>query len=208
MNARIPTTPAGARLLVLLSGSGRTLANIFDRIDRGELPAIVAGVVANKECKGLDIARARSVPARVVPGNMAPETLDALVDESHADWVVLAGYLKLVPITRRTRGRIVNIHPALLPDFGGPGMHGMKVHAAVVDAARRGEVTESGCTVHLADETYDTGPIVLQARCPVHPDDTPEALAARVFALELETYPRALAQLITQDSPRRHAATP
>lgn len=185
-----------ARLLVLLSGSGRTLENLLDRIDRGELPARVVAVVANKDCGGLEKARARSIPAQVIPDTIAPPAFDELVARHRADWVVLAGYLKLVPVTPATRGRIVNIHPSLLPAFGGPGMHGMKVHQAVVDAFARGEVTESGCTVHLADERFDTGPVILQKRCPVKPTDDAPQLAARVFTLELDAYPEALRLLI------------
>lgn len=191
------TPPAHpARLLVLLSGSGRTLENLLQRIDRGELPAAVAAVVANKDCPGLDKARARNIPAQVIPGAIPPDTLDELVARSRADWVVLAGYLKLVPVTPSTRGRIVNIHPSLLPAFGGPGMHGMKVHQAVIDAFARGEVTESGCSVHLADERFDTGPVILQKRCPIKPTDEAAQLAARVFTLELDAYPEALSMLI------------
>jgi formyltetrahydrofolate-dependent phosphoribosylglycinamide formyltransferase len=188
-----------ARLLVLLSGSGRTLENLITRIDLGELPAEIAGVIASRPCRGVEIAEKHAVPARVVPGNIAPDALDALVRAHDADWIVLAGYLRLVPITPTTRGRIVNIHPALLPNFGGPGMHGMHVHAAVLEAFARGEVTESGCTVHLVDETYDTGPVILQKRCPVKPTDDPEDLADRVFSLELDAYPEALRRLIESD---------
>lgn len=191
-----PAASPHARLIVLLSGSGRTLENILARIARGQLNAAVAAVVASKPCRGLDIARDHAIPAEIIPGNIPAARLDALVAEHHADLIVLAGYLRLVPVTPATRGRIVNIHPALLPAFGGKGMHGTKVHQAVIDAARRGEVTESGCTVHLVDEHYDTGPAVLQMRCPVSPDDTPDDLARRVFALELEAYPAALQRLI------------
>ncbi len=192
--------PSPARLLVLLSGSGRTIENLLARIDSGDLPAAVARVIASKQCRGADIARARSIPTDIISGAIPPDTLDALVTQDRIDWVVLAGYLKLVPITPATRGRIVNIHPALLPAFGGPGMHGMKVHTAAIEAFRRAEITESGCTVHLADDTYDTGPIILQRRCPITEDDTPETLAAKVFQLELEAYPAALKQLITGSS--------
>ncbi len=191
-------TPATqpARLLVLLSGSGRTLENLLDRIDRGELPARVVAVIANKDCGGLEKARARSISAQIIPGTIPPHAFDELVAHHRADWVVLAGYLKLVPVTPATLGRIVNIHPSLLPAFGGPGMHGIKVHQAVVDAFARGEVTESGCTVHLADERFDTGPVILQKRCPVKPTDDAAQLAARVFTLELDAYPEALRLLI------------
>jgi phosphoribosylglycinamide formyltransferase-1 len=193
--ARTQADPA--RLLVLLSGSGRTLENLLARTHTGALPAVVARVIASKPCRGADIAQARDIPTDIIPGSLPPATLDALVARDRIDWIVLAGYLKLVPITPATRGRIVNIHPALLPAFGGPGMHGMKVHTAAVEAFRRGQIAESGCTVHLADDTYDTGPIILQRRCPITPDDTPETLAAKVFQLELEAYPAALNQLIT-----------
>jgi phosphoribosylglycinamide formyltransferase-1 len=181
---------------VLLSGSGRTLENLLDRIDRGELPARVVAVIANKDCGGLEKARARSIPAEVIQGTIPSHAFDELVAHYRADWVVLAGYLKLVPVTPATLGRIVNIHPSLLPAFGGPGMHGIKVHQAVVDAFARGEVTESGCTVHLADERFDTGPVILQKRCPVKPTDDAAQLAARVFTLELDAYPEALRLLI------------
>lgn len=196
-----PSQDTPARLLVFLSGSGRTLANFYGRIADGSLPAEVALVVANRPCKGLDIAADHNTPTQIIEGGPTPDQLDTLFRTHAIDWVVLAGYLKLVPITALTRGRIVNIHPALLPAFGGPGMHGMKVHAAAVEAAKRGEVSESGCTVHIADETYDTGPIVLQRSCPVHADDTPESLAARVFEQELEAYPQALKQLIASTQP-------
>lgn len=194
MTTNAPTAPA--RLMVMLSGSGRTLENLFARIRDGDLPATIALVVANRPCRGLEIAREHAVPAVLAPGTLTPEALDELVETHRIDWVVLAGYLRLVPVTPRTRGRIVNIHPALLPAFGGPGMHGMKVHQAVIDAFARGEVTESGCTVHLVDETYDTGPIVLQKRCPVRPGDDAEDLADRVFSLERDAYPEALTKLI------------
>lgn len=186
-----------ARLAVLLSGAGRTLANLLDVIDRGDLDATVPLVVTSRECRGADIARARAITTLVIPGEIPADRLVALAHEHAIDLVVLAGYLKLLPIPPALERRVVNIHPALLPAFGGPGMHGMKVHAAVADAARRGQLTQTGCTVHLCDATYDTGPIVLQRTCPVFPDDTPDAIAARVLELEMQTYPEALRLLIS-----------
>lgn len=186
-----------ARLLVMLSGSGRTLENLLEHTASGSLRAAVVAVVANRDCRGLAIAHDHDIPARLIPGGPNARTLDKLVETYRADWVILAGYLRLVPITERTRGRIINIHPALLPAFGGPGMHGAKVHAAAIDAAKRGEIVESGCTVHFADEHYDTGQVILQRRCPILPDDTPESLAARVFELEREAYPEAIRRLIS-----------
>lgn len=183
-----------ANLLVLLSGSGRTLLNLADSIHRGELPARISLVVASKPCLGEEHARARGLETHIIRGVIPPEQLLQLARDAHADWVILAGYLKMVRIPEQLRGRVINIHPALLPDFGGPGMYGHHVHEAVLAAGR----TESGCTVHFCDDRYDTGHIILQRRCPVLPGDTPDTLAARVFEQECLAYPEALRSLITQ----------
>jgi phosphoribosylglycinamide formyltransferase 1 len=182
-----------ARLAVFLSGSGRTLLNLCDRVDAGELPGQIALAVASRECLGAMRARERGVPTNIVPGDIEPHELARLLKDAAVDWVALAGYTRLLPIPPGFEGRVVNIHPALLPRHGGRGMFGMNVHRAVIEAGD----AESGCTVHLCDDRYDSGPIVLQKRCEVRPDDTPEALAERVFALELEAYPEALRGLIT-----------
>ncbi|KAA0212251.1 MAG: phosphoribosylglycinamide formyltransferase [Leptolyngbya sp. PLA3] len=187
-------TPRPANLLVLLSGSGRTLMNLADAIDCGQLPAQIQLAVASKPCLGEERARARGFQTRIIRGVIPPEQLARLADEAHADWIVLAGYVKMVLIPDRLRGRVVNIHPALLPDFGGPGMYGHRVHEAVLASGR----SESGCTVHFCDDRYDTGPIILQRRCPVLPGDTPDTLAARVFDQECLAYPEALRSLIVQ----------
>ena len=187
-----------ARLAVLLSGAGRTLANLLDRTAAGRLDAAIPLVIASRECPGADIARRAGIDTHIIHGTIPPQRLAALAADHAIDLVVLAGYLKLLPIPAPLAGRVVNIHPSLLPAFGGPGMHRMKVHAAVAQAAQRGEITHTGCTVHYADDTYDTGPIVLQRRCTISAEDTPETLAAKVFQLELEAYPTALRQLITK----------
>ena len=179
-----------ANLLVMLSGSGRTLVNLAGAIERGELDAKITLVVGSRECIGIERAKELGLRTKVVAGEIPAAELDRLAGD--ADWVVLAGYLKLVHVPERLAGKVVNIHPALLPDFGGPGMFGRRVHQAVLDAGR----TESGCTVHLCDEKFDTGPIVLQERCPVLPGDDADALAARVFACECAAYPKALQLLI------------
>lgn len=180
------------RVGVFLSGGGRTLVNLCDAIDAGTLECEIPIVVASRGCAGVERARDRGL-VTLRKADWTPDELDAFVEEHRLDWLVLAGYLRLLPITERVRGRVVNIHPALLPDFGGPGMHGMKVHNAVIESGR----SESGCTVHLCDERYDTGPILEQSRCPVLPDDTHETLAARVFELECTLYPRTLQRLFT-----------
>jgi phosphoribosylglycinamide formyltransferase 1 len=191
-----------ARLLVLISGGGRTMLNLLDRIAAGTLRAQVPLVVASRECAGAERARARGVEVRVIPGNIPAQALESLVREFAIDYVVLAGYLKLVPVPASLERRIINIHPALLPKFGGPGMYGHHVHEAVLAAGD----AESGCTVHFCDAHYDQGPILLQRRCPVLPGDTPDTLAARVFEEELKALPEALDALIQQQlgRPPRH----
>lgn len=185
--------PAGPpNLLVMLSGGGRTFLNLADAIDRGELPARIAAVVASRECPGAEAARRRGLPVRVIAGEVPAAELARLAEEFGAAWVVLAGYLKRVHLPPSLAGRVVNIHPALLPKFGGPGMYGRHVHEAVL---RAGEA-ESGCTVHLCDAEYDRGPIILRTSVPVLPGDTAATLAERVFEAECRTYPRALRMLL------------
>lgn len=176
------------RLAVFISGSGRTLRNLAETIETGRLHASIGVVVASRECPGLDFARRAGLQALIIPGVVSFDDLDRLLKEHRIDWVVLAGYLKLLNIPQDYEGRVVNIHPALLPTFGGPGMYGARVHEAVI----RSGAAVSGCTVHLCDENYDTGRIILQKTCPVEPGDTPESLAARVFDLECQAYPEAL----------------
>jgi phosphoribosylglycinamide formyltransferase 1 len=152
---------------------------------------IVAVISPKPDCPGAIAATQRGLPLRVVPYQPAetyPERMcDALTD---ADWVCLAGYMKLLPsqaLLQHER-RVLNIHPALLPKFGGKGMYGHYVHQAVIAAGE----TESGCTVHYVTEEYDEGQIILQAECSVGRADTPETLAAKVLKLEHKTYYQAL----------------
>lgn len=183
-----------ARLAVLLSGGGRTLLNLADQIDAGRLDAEVALVIASRECAGAERARARGFPVEVVPGVIPATQLEHHLRRARIAWVVLAGYLKLVHVPPAYAGRVVNIHPALLPRHGGRGLYGHRVHEAVLAAGD----AESGCTVHLVDAEYDHGPTVLQRRCPVLPGDTPDSLAARVFEQECLAYPEALRNLFRE----------
>lgn len=201
----LPSFHAPARLAVLLSGSGRTLDNLLEHINGGKLDAAIPLVIASKECLGAQKARDAGIKTHVHSGKLDSDWLDGLCDAHRIDLIVLAGYLKLVPISARVRHRVINIHPALLPKFGGKGMHGHHVHEAVIDEAKQGIVDESGCTVHFADEQYDTGSVIVQLRCPVHAEDTPDQLAARVFDLECTAYPEALKMLIERNAKRSAA---
>lgn len=179
-------------LAVLISGGGRTLLNLADRIDEGDLPARIALVVASRECPGADRARERGLPVVIAPGDLSAHDLDRFLLDSGAGCAALAGYLRLLRIPPRLRNRVINIHPALLPSFGGPGMYGERVHRAVLDAGCK----VSGCTAHLCDDRYDAGPIVAQAACEVLEGDTPASLGARVFDLECRMYPAAVRALV------------
>ncbi len=182
-----------ARLVVLASGGGSNLQALLDRLIAlgADAPAEVVAVISDRRAAGaLDRARRAGIAAVYVPASAPEGTLERELTALAPDLIVLAGYLRLVPATvvARWRGRIVNVHPALLPDFGGPGMYGHHVHAAVLAAGAR----ESGPTVHLVDEEYDRGEILAQARVPVLPGDTPDALAARVLAEEHRLLPAAV----------------
>lgn len=181
------------RIAVLISGGGSTLANLIERIDDGRLTDVhIAHVVSSRAAvRGVEIARAAGLPVEVVPphGYADPEAfsaaLHAVLHRAGVDLVAMGGFLCWWRIPEALAGRVLNIHPALLPEFGGRGMYGMRVHEAVLAAGRR----ESGCTVHVADNEYDHGPIVAQRRVPVLSDDTPQMLAARVAGAERELYP-------------------
>ncbi len=179
-------------LLVMLSGSGRTLVNLCEEINAGRLRARVALVVASRDCPGVERAGERSIPVIIERGELPAERLAALASSCDAALVVLAGYLKKVHIPRELEHKVVNIHPALLPSFGGQGMYGHHVHEAVLAHGCK----VSGCTVHLCDGHYDRGPILVQRTCPVLEGDTPDTLARRVFAEECIAYPHAIAMLL------------
>ncbi len=190
-------THSPIRLAVLVSGGGTTLQNLADRIRARELRAELAVVVtSNRGAYDKALARNLGVPVYLVERKSFPrEGMAAFSDavwrrirDAGADFVCLAGFLSLISIPAEFRHRVLNIHPALLPAFGGAGMHGRHVHEAVLQHGCK----VSGCTVHFADDTYDTGPILVQRTCPVLDDDTPETLAARVFEQECVAYPEAI----------------
>ncbi|MFB3067237.1 MAG: phosphoribosylglycinamide formyltransferase [Planctomycetota bacterium] len=183
-----------AALVCLASGSGRTIANFLDKIEEGSLDARVARVICDRECSAIERLSARGVAAEVVPWTRGtpPEEYAGrvwpLIEEAAPDLVCLCGFLRLLAIPGAWRNRVMNIHPGRLPAFGGKGMYGERVHAAVLEAG----AALSGCTVHFADPQYDKGPIILQSSVPVLEGDTPGTLAARVFEQECVIYPQAV----------------
>jgi len=182
-----------SRLAVLASGRGSNLQAIIEHFDNlaRERVAQVA-LVASNRADSPALIRAATASIDIAHFNSADDgsELLALLQTFKIDLVVLAGYLKRIPpkVIREYAGRIINIHPALLPAFGGEGMYGARVHQAVIASGAR----ESGVTVHLVDDEYDRGPIVAQWRMPVNRSDTAESLAARVLSVEHVVYPRAV----------------
>jgi phosphoribosylglycinamide formyltransferase 1 len=184
-----------ARIAVLASGGGSNLQALLDYIEGlgSAAPATVTLVVSDRaEAGALSRASMREIEGVHLPASKAESAtaLQRLLAQHGADHVILAGYLRLVPepVVRAYRGRILNVHPALLPGFGGPGMYGMRVHRAVIESGAQ----ISGATVHFVDEAYDRGPIVAQWPVPVLDGDDPQTLAARVLQAEHVLYPRAI----------------
>ncbi|MBK6916538.1 MAG: phosphoribosylglycinamide formyltransferase [Deltaproteobacteria bacterium] len=190
-----PAPTARLRLGVLASGRGSNLEALQAAIDRGQLAAEVALVVSNNSSAGaLAFARSRDIACAHVSRRTDADEGAALLQhllDARVDVVVLAGYMKLLDprVVAAYRGRAVNIHPGPLPRFGGPGMFGAHVHAAVLAAG----VTHSGPTVHLVDEAYDEGAVLAHTPVAIEPGDTAEGLAARVLAAEHALYWRAIA---------------
>ena len=179
-----------ARIAVLASGGGTNLQAIIDHFASIANPAgSIVLVASNRENSGaLERARAARIPTEIIDATDDGTALLTLLDNAKVDLVVLAGYLKHIPekVIRQYHGRIINIHPGLLPDFGGPGMYGSRVHAAVLASG----ATSTGLTIHFVDDEYDHGPVIAQWRVRVKIDDTAESLAERVLSAEHIVYPR------------------
>ena len=173
-----PQTPL--RTVVLVSGSGSTLQNLIDLQNRGELPIEIVYVISSRQ-------NAYSM-TRALNHNIPTAAVSKTVDQIHPDLILLAGYMSKIELDEKYRGKVMNVHPALLPAFGGKGMYGHHVHEAVI----AGGVKTTGATVHFVDGEYDTGPIILQKEVEVLEGDTPETLAERVQAAEREIYPEAI----------------
>jgi formyltetrahydrofolate-dependent phosphoribosylglycinamide formyltransferase len=183
------------RLAVLLSGSGTTLQNLIEHVEAGTLDARIVVVLASRpDAYGLERATQHGLEAVCIPRRAYRDAeayhreLHAALDRYAPDLIALAGYLHLFRLAPQYRGRVMNIHPSLLPAFCGQGLYGLRVHQAVLEYG----VKLTGCTVHFADEAYDQGPIILQRAVPVLEDDTPQSLARRVFEEECQAYPAAI----------------
>ena len=197
-----------ARIALLVSGGGRSLENLADVIARGELDAEIAVVISNTAgAFALTRAARLGIESALIPhgdfdGPAAfGRAVFAEIESRCCELVVLAGFLRLLPIPEPWRGRVLNIHPALLPKFGGRGYYGDRVHRAVLAAGE----SESGCTVHYVTNEYDAGPPLLQRRVPVLAGDTAETLAARVFEEEKRALPEAIRRHLAGEIPTETA---
>lgn len=206
-NGKGHSTGRHLRLGVLLSGGGRTLLNLLEQAQAGDLDISVPIVIASRKCKGIERCKAAGLNVELVPyksfrcedGGPADtagysEAICDPLDAARVDLIIQAGFLSLWHIPERYEQRVMNIHPALLPAFGGKGMFGHHVHEAVLAHGCK----VSGCTVHYVTNEYDTGPIIVQRTVGVLDTDTPDDLAARVFEQECIAYPEAI-RLFAQD---------
>ncbi len=180
------------RLAVLLSGGGRTMANLHEHIRDQQLNAKIDIVISSRaDVAGIERAQQYDLKTVIIDRKQLPvEAFQAKITEAvkAVDLVCMAGFMSLWRIPESFLGRVINIHPALLPEFGGQGMFGHRVHEAVLAAGKK----ESGCTVHFCDNEYDHGPVILQRKVQVTDNDTPETLATRIFEQECIAYPDAL----------------
>ena len=176
------------RIAVLVSGGGSNLQSIINKIEQGNLNCEISYVIADRECYGLERAEKHGIKnilldRKVLKEKLSDEISNVLEnDDEKTDYIVLAGYLSILSpeFIKKWSRKIINIHPSLLPKFGGKGMYGMNVHRAVIEAKE----TESGCTIHFVDTGVDTGEVILQIKVPVLSDDTPEILQKRVLEKE------------------------
>ena len=176
------------RIAVLVSGGGSNLQSIIDNIEQGNLNCEISYVIADRECYGLERAEKHGIKNVLLDRKVLKEKLSDKIsnvlenDDEKTDYIILAGYLSILSpeFIKKWSRKIINIHPSLLPKFGGKGMYGMNVHRAVIETKE----TESGCTIHFVDTGVDTGEIILQIKVPVLSDDTPEVLQKRVLEKE------------------------
>ena len=185
---------------VLVSGGGSNLQSIIDKSKSGELQCKVEVVIGDRECYGVERAKEAGIDGYTLDRKVLKKELcreiDKIVPEKGIDLIVLAGFLSIIDeeFVNKWKGRIINIHPSLLPKFGGPGMYGIRVHEAVLKAGEQ----ESGCTVHYVDTGVDSGEIIAQKRVKVLEGDTPEILQKRVLVEEHKLLPESIAEIISE----------
>lgn len=184
------------------SGSGSNFQAIIDSIEKGEIEAKISGLIASRSGIGaIERANSHNIPHYVPSDKDSDLNFSELLITKLKDWspdlIVLAGFLKKIPseVIEKYRNRIINIHPSLLPKFGGKGFYGINVHRAVIDAGE----AESGCTVHFVNEYYDKGDIIRQQRVRVSHDDTPETLAQKVLKEEHKLLPSVIAEILNKN---------
>ena len=182
------------KIAIFVSSKGSNFKAIYEKIITGYIPAEICLVVSNNPtCGAIDFAEHNALPTFIFNKTIYPDTniqnvmLARNLLKAKIDLICLAGYMKMIPknIVARYKNRILNIHPSLLPDFGGKGFYGMKVHEAVIQS----NAIESGATVHFVDDKYDHGPIIIQKKVKVEAYDTPDVLAKKVLILEHRIYP-------------------
>lgn len=187
-------------LVFFASGSGTNFQAVIDAIKKGKLNAEICGLITDRTGIGaIRRAAKHSIPHWIIPPENPDfaKKLHQRLDVLSPDLIVLAGYLKKIPksVIEQFSGKIINIHPALLPAYGGKGYYGQRVHQAII----RNRESESGCTVHYVDEHYDRGPVISQAKVTVSPDDTPETLAEKVLEKEHQLLPSTIHKILTQN---------
>ena len=188
------------KLGVFVSGSGSNLQSIIDKSQAGELQCKVEVVIGDRECHGVERAKKAGIDSYILDRKTLKKELckeiDRVVTEKKVDLIVLAGFLSIIDeeFVNKWKGKIINIHPSLLPKFGGPGMYGIKVHEAVLNSGER----ESGCTVHYVDIGVDSGEIIAQKRVEVLDGDTAEILQKRVLVEEHKLLPESIAKIISE----------
>lgn len=188
------------KIAVMVSGGGSNLQSIIDKSKSGELNCEIACVIGDRPCYGVERAAEQGIESCVIDRKVYKKELcreiDKLLSTKGVELIVLAGFLSIIDeeFVNKWKGRIINIHPSLLPKFGGPGMYGIKVHEAVLAAGEK----ESGCTVHYVDTGVDSGEIILQVRVPVLEGDTPEVLQKRVLVEEHKLLPNSIAKIISE----------
>lgn len=188
-------------LVIFASGSGTNFQSVIDATQSSELNAAITGLITDRsDIQALERANKNNIPARVLKSHEqhSAEIILSHLSEFSPDLIVLAGYLKKIPdaVIERYRGKIINIHPSLLPKYGGKGFYGMKVHRAVLQNNEK----VSGCTVHFVDEIYDSGSIIQQTEVPVATDETPESLAEKILRHEHKLLPQTIKILLTQNT--------